>query len=283
MACPLDGFSTALLMLMLCGSGACLGDSESIAVTDHNARSVELIEEGKGPLRELVFNLRPGTRQAAKVQIVSVAKGSQGSSGVVPGLETTIGATVESIRSDGAAVVALRARTAMLKREGMSSEMYAKMQKVFSQAGETALRKTISSQGFVLGSEVMAAEGGNPGKSIEFSSVPLPERPVGVGARWKVTERLKGDRTTVKTYLLRSIDGNRVECDVTISGESAGGGKGMRSHSSGSGRVVLDLALPMPVSVAIHVVTVSEWPDDQSATGSSVRTVEVDINMERSE
>ncbi|EYF07590.1 hypothetical protein [Chondromyces apiculatus] len=101
-----------------------------------------------------------------------------------------------------------------------------------------------------------------------FMTVPLPDEPVGPGARWHVVTRLDftgGDFLYFTTYTLEAREGNRADLVfnlVQLIGDPAVvpplppgiRGRFVSSESSGEGRSVIDLTSAAPVSstVSLH-------------------------------
>jgi hypothetical protein len=87
---------------------------------------------------------------------------------------------------------------------------------------------TVTSRGFTKDTEIKPPPGIDPQirqsmdqmkQSMNQMSAPLPEEPVGRGARWQVTmpvETLAMKFTQIATYTLSEIQGDKVKFDVTI-------------------------------------------------------------------
>jgi len=100
-------------------------------------------------------------------------------------------------------------------------------QQVNSMKGMTGAA-TVTSRGFSRDAEIKLPAGvdaqskqvmDNMRQSINQMSAPLPEEPVGKGARWQVTMPMDTPAmkfTQIATYTLTEIDGDKVKCDVAI-------------------------------------------------------------------
>jgi hypothetical protein len=87
---------------------------------------------------------------------------------------------------------------------------------------------TVTSRGFTQDAEIKIPPGVNPQirqsidnmkQSMNQMSAPLPEEPVGRGARWQVTMPVETPAMKLKqvaTYTLSEIQGDKVKLDVTI-------------------------------------------------------------------
>ena len=131
---------------------------------------------------------------------------------------------------------------------------------------------TVTSRGFTKDTEIKSPPGIDPQikqsmdqmkQSINQMSAPLPEEPVGEGARWQVTMPMEMPAmklTQVATYTLSEIQGDKVKLDITIKqsappqeldtpGAAPGAKVSLESlKSSGKGTVELQMTNLVPTS-----------------------------------
>ncbi|MHC4808164.1 MAG: DUF6263 family protein, partial [Planctomycetota bacterium] len=131
---------------------------------------------------------------------------------------------------------------------------------------------TVTSRGFTKDSEIKLPPGIDPQirqfmdntkQSMNQMSAPLPEEPVGRGARWQVTMPMETPAmkfTQIATYTLSEIQGDKVKLDITIKQsappqeiEPPGAAPGVKMslesfNSSGTGTVELQMTNLVPTS-----------------------------------
>jgi hypothetical protein len=139
----------------------------------------------------------------------------------------------------------------------------------------TAISLSISSRGEVISADASLPDNLDAAAASTFEqlvdqarslTVPLPEEPVGPGARWEVTEtaRVSGvEVTQTAHYRLRSVRGPQLRLAVTLE-QHAGrqtitdpstGTKIelLSSRATGSGSSSISLDKPFPRSTSIHI------------------------------
>jgi hypothetical protein len=139
---------------------------------------------------------------------------------------------------------------------------------------------TVTSRGFTKDVEIKPLPGIDPQirqfmdnmkQSMNQMSAPLPEEPVGTGARWQVTMPVETPAmklTQIATYTLSEIQGDKVKFDVAIKQstppqhiDTPGTAPGVKSslesiNSSGTGTVELQMTNLVPTS-NINMTTTS--------------------------
>ena len=116
----------------------------------------------------------------------------------------------------------------VLPKPGDNPAMVNIMKQQMSGMQGTSGSATVTSRGFTKDSEIKLPPGIDPQmkqsidnmkQSMNQMSAPLPEEPVGRGARWQVTMPVETPAmklTQVATYTLSEIQGDKVKLEVTI-------------------------------------------------------------------
>ncbi|STC97017.1 hypothetical protein [Corynebacterium renale] len=144
-----------------------------------------------------------------------------------------------------------------------------------------------------LGAPATATEQGRAlteGMIMRMLNLPIvfPTQAVGTGAVWQVDNRVTGESTLLQTttYTLKSVDGNRVELDVSVEQRpavsaldlsAAPGSESTAEEPSGqlvvtdssttsTGRLTLDLTKPLPVGGQVAWTTRVIYGGDNAGT-----------------
>jgi hypothetical protein len=153
---------------------------------------------------------------------------------------------------------------------------------------------TVTSRGFIRDVEIKAPPGIDPQvrqsidqmrQSMDQMSAPLPEEPVGRGARWQVTMPVETSAmklTQIATYTLSEIQGDKVKFDITIKqsappqdinapGAAPGGKVSLESlKSSGTGTVELQMTNLVPTSNT-NIMTTSVFSTNNQKMKTTMR------------
>ncbi|MHC4461468.1 MAG: DUF6263 family protein [Planctomycetota bacterium] len=160
----------------------------------------------------------------------------------------------------------------VLPKPGANPAVVNAMKQQMSSAQDLRGSATVTSRGFTRDVEIKPLPGIDPQirqsmdemkQSINQMSAPLPEEPVGRGARWQVTMPVETSVmkvTQIATYTLSEIQGDKVKFDITIKqsalpqeidtpGAAPGGKVFLESlKSSGKGTVELQMTNLVPTS-----------------------------------
>ena len=160
----------------------------------------------------------------------------------------------------------------VLPKPGANPAMVNAMKQQMSSMQGLSGSATVTSRGFTRDVEIKPPPGIDPQirqsmeqmkQSMNQMSAPLPEEPVGRGARWQVTmpvEMPAMKLTQIATYTLSEIQGDKVKFDITIRqsappqeidapGAAPGGKVLLESlNSSGTGTVELQMTNLVPTS-----------------------------------
>ena len=164
------------------------------------------------------------------------------------------------------------AQVEVLPKPGANPAIVNAMKQQMSSMQGLSGSATVTSRGFTKDTEIKSPPGIDPQikqsmdqmkQSINQMSAPLPEEPVGEGARWQVTMPMEMPAmklTQVATYTLSEIQGDKVKLDITIKqsappqeldtpGAAPGAKVSLESlKSSGKGTVELQMTNLVPTS-----------------------------------
>ena len=160
----------------------------------------------------------------------------------------------------------------VLPKPGVNPAMINAMKQKTSSMQGMSGSATVTSRGFTKDTEIKLPPGIDPQmkqsidnmkQSMNQMSAPLPEEPVGQGARWQVTMPVETPAmklTQVATYTLSEIQGDKVKLDVTIKQSALpqeihapGAAPGVKMSleslkSSGKGTIELQMTSLVPTS-----------------------------------
>lgn len=237
---------------------------------------VKLLNAGAEPRRTLRIHTQPGDIQTLDITTRVATDAGLGQSVKLPAMRTVLEVTVKSVSPDGDIAYGKVIRDANVDDEpGVTPQIV--------EALRTAIRKlagltgsgTVSSRGFDLGSKTkipagtvaqMRASIEQMMDSVTAAMVPLPEDPVGPGAKWEVRRLLKSQGMTVNettTYELVSIKGDVLNVTNTVTQHAAN--QQMQSPAmpglkvqvtdlkgNGSGDATVDLAHLFPTTAMLN-------------------------------
>jgi hypothetical protein len=242
-------------------------------------RKVTLIAAGAEPRERLSYRVAPGDKQtvtlALELAMAMNPTGAQPRLSKMPRTETTLEIVAEAPDADGAwPVQATVVDVTLTETDPAQSKSVAAARGLVSKIRGAKLKTKVSPQG---GHGAFTVEGVEKNaelaqtvaqlqQSIENFITPLPDRPVGVGARWAIVDRLTSttDILQVRQVTLKRRDGKSVELAVSIeqlaaSDQLASGGQNATVtslESSGNASFILDLERVAPEQGASDVSTV---------------------------
>jgi hypothetical protein len=285
-------FATALLLLALaaCGGGpeaktpapsapaeAASAANDAGGIADEERVKVDVVAPGDGPKRALRYVFHTGRREVMAMDMkmtMQMTIGDRQTPPVaLPLIRMKMSADPQRLEPNGDLVFRYSLDSCDVKADaGTAPEMIAalkaELQKLVGLAGEgevttrgETMRATMELPP-ALG-EQMRDVLNQIRSAIRDLSAPLPEEPVGAGARWTATSMITMGDVRAKrtiTYALKSLDGDRAKLDIEVA-MSAGAQqlKGPRipegitamldsMDSHGSGKMDLDLQTLVPTS-----------------------------------
>lgn len=243
---------------------------------------VTLVSAGAEPREALAYRVAPGAKQtvvlALDLALAMNPTGAQPKLAKMPRTETTLEIVAEAADADGAwPIQATVVDVALAETDPAQSKSIAAARDLVGKIRGAKLKTKVGPRG---GHGAFSVEGVQKSpelaktlaqleQSVENFITPLPDGPVGVGARWAIVDRLTTttDILQVRQVTLKRRDGKTVELDVSIeqiaandqlAGASTGGqGATVTSlESSGKASFVLDLERVAPEEGTSNVSTV---------------------------
>jgi hypothetical protein len=235
---------TAAALLAACGE-----DPEDVAPTTTTAApgevvvpdapepqlagpQLEILEHGAEPRTDLRLQLEPGTTSTGTMQFVMGFQVEQPGEEPVeqpsPVVRSDMAVTVVEAAGDEYQVEITYGPVAVEEPEGAPPGMYDALGEQLAALEETTGTARINDRGAAVEGSFALPEGLDPdtaaqleamSSQIEQLTPPLPPEPVGVGAKWKVTQELSfaGIVTTQSTnYTLTALDGDDYTLELTI-------------------------------------------------------------------
>ncbi len=245
---------------------------------------LRLLEPGVEPRRALRYRFAAPEKRSLALTLDSTLKMSTGDLDLpevqVPTLDLVVGLTSEPPQADGSMRFAFRLdKTEVLALEGFPQHMLEAMRSELAQLVGLAGSCLVDAWGLALEADAAPPPEAAPKhlkdqaeeirQLLRQLAVPLPEEPVGVGARWEARRTLawewlrigtevhayRGEQTTV--YRLTALEGDRLELAVELTrtfppqelmadNPMGSPGKLDALESKGTGQVVVDLKTPVP-------------------------------------
>ncbi|MBN1655913.1 MAG: hypothetical protein JXA30_19255 [Deltaproteobacteria bacterium] len=194
---------------------------------------IKLIDPGKKPLRKLRYAFRAGIREAAKVAIsetMSVkTNGKELPETVSPPVGFEIITSVESAKKDQPAKLTLIFGKTSIPNGTTNAQSTLVAEMLKSLEGVPGIQ-TLTDQGIVKESEIQMPNGANAAvrnlwqgtQRIAQNLIQFPVEPVGVGARWEVTQDISlitSARQITKYELLALVrGGGTVRAEIVQTG-----------------------------------------------------------------
>jgi len=211
-------FAVALFVLVMPASAA----EEAV---------IKLLESGTGEKISLRSTPKKGTSESLLMVMDIDMAMDMGGMGQIPAklpqMKMLMKADITDVKGDQI-FYDFTLVSADLESEGYDPAMVAAMQPELAKMVGTRGEVVVSTRGITQSAKVIAPEGTstdemaqfeNMQKSMNHASAPLPEEPVGVGAKWLVTTNLKENgiqMQQVVTYTVKSIEGTVVTLDSAL-------------------------------------------------------------------
>lgn len=229
------------------------------------APTVKLVTAGKGALRPLRLAPVNGTKQ--KIVITSQDTTAKGLRGKLPPAELepeirmkSYVVVTEVAPSGDVHYVLAYGKFEAIEDKAAQPEVARQMNGVLGTLAGTKGRFVVTSRGIVKEVDVEVATAAAPetraaiegfGAAMGQIAQPLPEEPVGVGAKWDTTLTVTIGEMTVQQHTaqeLVELDGTRGKIKLTLRQQGKGRGTGnLTLKATGQGEISFDLARPVPV------------------------------------
>ena len=243
---------------------------------------VKLLEPGAEPRKELRFHPKPGDKQSMLMTMKMGMAAKIGDADAppmkLPVMKLAMDSSIKDVASNGDITYEIVVSDAGIVED---PEVIAQVAEAMKNAlnGMKGLggKGIITSRGINKGTDIKAPEGADPQvaqyveqmkETMSRVASPLPEEPVGAGAKWEVTMPIKSQGMTFNqkaTYELASVDGDRAAVKTTVT-QTASNQKIQnpmmpgtkvdlsKMTGNGTGEVSLDFTqiLPPEASVEYH-------------------------------
>lgn len=289
-----------------------LADASEAAVDDDTAgaagaavaippATVTVEDAGAEPRRALRLALAAGAEQRVAVSLgLSMAMtlgGKEIPKATLPPARLVVKVTVEAVDAQGGARYALEVEDAGFDEvapdaAGVVARLEAGLAAVKGLRGAGA----VSARGLAERAELAAPAGVGPEvaqlvaafrQALAQLAVPLPEEAVGLGARWRVEQRVDQGGlavTQTATFTLTSLDDAGLSAEVTVAqaaapgGAVAGGGELTSFSGGGQGKTTLAFGqlVPTMASSTIHTEAAGELGEGEAA---QAMTLSMDVVM----
>jgi hypothetical protein len=252
-------------------------DPSTTTTAPQSPPKVVVTNQGAEPRTALRYAYTAGTEQLSDLLLgTSITQRQGGSSRHVTTPAITIGVASEitGATADGGADVVYEFRSIKVDHS-KDPKTASRVEDAIAPIAGTAISLSISSRGEVISADASLPDNLDAAAASTFQqlvdqarslTVPLPEEPVGAGARWKVTEtaRVSGlEVTQTAHYRLRSVRGTQVRLAVTID-QHAGRQtitdpatgteiELLSSRATGSGSSSVSLGEPFPRGSSVHI------------------------------
>lgn len=196
-------------------------------------RSVEVLDRGRGERQALRYAPTAGETQLARVSLNLSTKMTIAGVQVpldLPTIATTVAASVSAVAEDGDITYDYTVRDITIGTPDTPEPIAAPMRDQVKAMVGTRATVRISPSGEIRSSSFEVPPSAPPDllvqlqKSLRDAGTPLPTEPVGVGARWRLTDQLD-DRgmliERVTTYTVRDLSERTATLDVTVTAIAA--------------------------------------------------------------
>jgi hypothetical protein len=271
-----------------------------------SAVQVRLLEPGAEPRTALRLHPKPDDKQTVSMNLkIAMGMGTGDAPAQtmkLPAITLAMDATVKSVSPEGdISYETVMGDTSVAEEAGGMPGM-ADMMKA-SLAGLKGLSGTgiLSSRGISKAADFKLPSGTAPQVSQAFSQVkdsfsmlgvPLPEEPVGTGAKWEVKRTIKSQGITLdqtETYQLVSLEGQRLTLKSTIAQRAAN--QKIQSPAmptmkvdltkltgTGTGETTADLGQLMPIAGTVDVHTDTSMATTMNGQQQNM-SVKTDMNL----
>ena len=199
---------------------------------------VKLLDAGTEPRKVLRLHPKPGDKQTIGMTM-TISMGTKMGDAETPAIKMppitmTMDTTVKDVSTDGDITYDMVMGDATVGEDpGVMPAVAAAMKAALGNIKGVTGTGTISSRGVAKRADIKMPATADPGMSQTMSqmkdafsrmSVPLPQEPVGIGAKWEVHQPVKSQGMTIDqtaTYQLVTLDGDRCVAKTTLAQHAA--------------------------------------------------------------
>ena len=227
------------------GTGAASGTPAGSAATQSHGSAlppgvvIKLIDPGSEPRKALRLHPKPGEKQTCQmIMKMAMAMKMMETNNLeikLPPVAITMEASVKSVSADGDIAYTSTTTDATVGSDepGVMPQVAEAMKASLANIKGLTANGVISSRGFNKGTDMKIPAGGDPQvrqvmdqmkDSFSKLSAPLPDEPIGPGAKWEVKMPLKSGGITMEqsaTYQLVSLENDKVVLKTTLAQRAA--------------------------------------------------------------
>jgi hypothetical protein len=270
----------ALLLTGVAGLGGVASAQTDPATTTTAAQTppkVVVTDRGAAPRTALRYSLAPGPERDSQLLLkttITQRAGGKSRRVVTPPITLGLATQVTGPGAAGGTEVAFEFRSVKVNPRN-DPDTASRIQDAIEPIVGTAIVVTLSDRGEAIASTASLPENLSPNASAIIQqvvdqartlTVPLPDEPVGRGARWDATERVAVNGlevTQTAHYRVQSLDGDKVRLRVSIAQhagrqtttdpESGTEVELLNSNATGGGNSTLSLSGPFPTASLVHL------------------------------
>ncbi len=267
--------------------------------------TVTLVDAGSDPKRALRLKPKAGDTQAASMVMnmdMKMGMGGQKMPMKLPGMKMNMSVKVDSVNKAGDATYGFKLDSVdVVARDGVDPGVVTAMKQGINGLVGMAGKATVTSRGYATAGELQMPAGANPQmkqmvdsfkQSMDQMSIPLPEEPVGVGAKWKVVQAIDQNGMKIAqtaTFEVVKIDGDKVDTKFSLAQTAApqkidskdmpaGADARLKSlKGSGTGTTTFNLAKVMPEA---SDMTVKSSVSMSMKMGNQEQAMDMDMDVQ---
>jgi hypothetical protein len=264
-----------LAVVVVFAQAACERDKH-VSATATNAPVIKLTAAGSGPKQALRFTAKAGMKKVLVLAMdmgMTITVGGMPRTQQVPTIKMSMDIVVASVAANGDIRYDFKLRESEVVTDDPNDPVAASVKQALS--GMTGLggSAVVTNRGFTQKVDVNVPAGANAQvvqfvdslkQSIGQMSAPLPEEPVGVGAKWETTIKLQQnglELQQVGTNELVALDGNTITLDLGVKQTAApqtiekdGTKVELKSYTgSGGGHTTIDLTQLVPSKAEVSM------------------------------
>ena len=223
-------YSLAITLLLL-ANPTTAQDKDAAALAEDPV--VKLLEQGSAPRRALRITPTKGMKQSSlmtmKMDQTMVMRGQKLPPTPTPAIQFTIDVDVTDVAANGDVSMDYKyPKVEIIDESDEPSPVKAMMETMLKSIEGLTGSATVSSRGFTKKSEITLPPNAEPQikammdsmkESMSRMSSPLPEEPVGVGAKWSVTQLIESNGMKMKQtslHTLKEIKGKTFEIAIEL-------------------------------------------------------------------
>ncbi len=231
---------SALALVILLFSACDRGEkttAKSAGSSSAGSPAIKLLDAGKDPKKELRFTAKKGAQQKVLMGVqmgITMDLGGMPRTQSIPRIDMPMEVTVTDVAGNGDLTYRFELREPQIVDDGTAGPgVVAGMKGALDGMAGLSGTAVVTSRGFTKSVDLKVPAGANPQikqfmeslkQSIGQMSAPLPEQPVGIGAKWETTTNIEQNGMKLKqvaTSEVLALDGNVFTLSIKLK-QSAG-------------------------------------------------------------